>query len=286
MSGQDSTPPPEQPTPILSAPPGPSPQELQLLQYPEDIRTLWSWKEIIIFVLASVGFYLGVALIVAIVFIATGQSMDALQNSPRVKALFAVIATLVVSVAQVGFLYLYTDRAPGQSFWQAIGWRSLRSGERRPRVGPAIYVVCGCAFAILISLASKAAGQPHGMPIEIFWQDRLSATLFLILGITLAPFVEETIFRGFIYPVAARSFGIAGSIVFTGIIFGMLHGPQLWGAWAQISLLIVVGIVFTFVRAKSGTVFASYLFHLGYNGWLFAAFVGATHFLKNLPGPQ
>lgn len=286
MSGPDSTPPPEQSAPILSAPPGPTPQELQLLQYPEDIRTLWSWKEIIIFVLASVGFYLGVALVVAVVFIATGKSMDALQNSPRVKALFAVIATLVVSIAQIGFLYFYTDRAPGQSFWQAIGWRSLRSGERRPRFGPAIYVVCGCAFAILISLASKAAGQPHGMPIEIFWQDRLSATLFLILGVTLAPFVEETIFRGFIYPVAARSFGIAGSIIFTGIIFGMLHGPQLWGAWAQISLLAVVGIVFTFVRAKSGTVFASYLFHLGYNGWLFAAFVGATHFLKNLPGPQ
>ncbi len=284
MSGPDSTPPPEQQAPILSAPPSPTPQELQLLQYPEDIRTLWSWKEIIIFVLASVGFYLGVALLVAIVFIATGRSMDALQNSPQVKALFAVIATLLVSIAQLGFLYFYTDRAPGQSFWQALGWRSMRFGEQRPRFGPAIYVVCGCAFAILISLASKAAGQPHGMPIEIFWQDRLSATLFLILGVTLAPFVEETIFRGFIYPVAARSFGIAGSIVFTGIIFGMLHGPQLWGAWAQISLLAVVGIVFTFVRAKSGTVFASYLFHLGYNGWLFAAFVGATHFLKNLPG--
>src|SRR6202035_563792 len=134
MSGQDSTPPSEQPTPILSAPPGPSPQELQLLQYPEDIRTLWSWKEIIIFVLASVGFYLGVALVVAIVFIATGQSMDALQNSPRVKALFAVIATLVVSIAQIGFLYLYTDRAPGQSFWQAIGWLDISSGGATPPV--------------------------------------------------------------------------------------------------------------------------------------------------------
>ena len=43
------------------------------------------------------------------------------------------------------------------------------------------------------------------MPIEIFMHDRLNAALFLILGITMAPLVEETIFRGFLYPVAARS---------------------------------------------------------------------------------
>ena len=286
MSGPDSTPPPEQPAPVFDATPGPSPEESQLLKFPEDIRTLWGWRDIVIFVLISIGLYFGVAIVVVIIFIATGRSKDALQNSARVKALFGVIATLIVSVGQLGFLYLFTDRAVGQSFWQALGWRGLRSGSQRLRLGPPAYLVCGCVFAILISFASKAAGQPHGMPIEIFWQDRLSASLFLVLGVTLAPFVEETIFRGFLYPVAARSLGIAGSIVFTGVVFGMLHGPQLWGAWAQIGLLIVVGIVFTFVRARSGTVVASYLFHLGYNGWLFAAFLGATHFLKNLPGPH
>ncbi len=286
MSGSDSTPPSEQPTPVIGAPLAPTPQELQLLQFPEDLRTLWGWREILIFVLASIGLYFGVALVVVIIFIAAGQSVDTLQNSARVKALFGVIATLIVSIAQLGFLYLFLNRAPGERFWHALGWRPLRSGDSRPRFGAPIYVACGCVFAVLIGFASKAAGQPHGMPIEIFWHDRLSASLFLILGVTLAPFVEETIFRGFVYPVGARSFGIAGSIIFTGIIFGLLHGPQLWGAWAQIALLVVVGIVFTFVRAKSGTVLASYLFHLGYNGWLFAAFLGATHFLKNLPGPQ
>lgn len=286
MSASDFTPPPEQPVAPFESPAMPTPEETRLLQFSEDIRTRWSWREILIFVLVSVGLYFGVAIGVVLIFIATGHSMDALQNSARVKALFGVIATLLVSVGQLGFLYLFTDRLPEQSFWQALGWRPLRFGDRKPRIGPPVYIMAGCAFAILVSIASKAAGQPHGMPIEIFWHDRLSASLFLILGVTLAPFVEETIFRGFIYPVAARSMGIAGSIVFTGVVFGMLHGPQLWGAWAQIGLLILVGIVFTFVRAKSGTVLASYLFHLGYNGWLFAAFLVATHFLKNLPGPQ
>jgi membrane protease YdiL (CAAX protease family) len=40
----------------------------------------------------------------------------------------------------------------------------------------------------------------------------------------------------------------------------------LWGGWGQIALLILVGVVLTWVRARTGTVAASYFVHLGYNG--------------------
>ena len=286
MSGPDSTPPPEQPTPIFGTSPGPTPGESQLLKFPEDIRTRWGWKDIVIFVIVSIGLTFAVGLAAVIISIATGHSVEELQKSVREMALFAVIATAIVSTAQLGFFYLFIDREQGQSLWWTLGWRSLRSADGRLRFGPAAYIAGGCAFALVIGFASKLAGEPHGMPIEIFMHDRLIAALFLILGITMAPLVEETIFRGFLYPVAARSFGVAGSVLFTGFLFGLLHGPQLGGAWIQTGLLILVGIVFTFVRAKSGTVFASYLFHLGYNGWLFVAFLVGTHFLKNLPVPR
>ena len=52
----------------------------------------------------------------------------------------------------------------------------------------------------------------------------------------------------------ARSFGIGAGVVITGTLFGLLHAPQLWGGWGQICFLIVVGIIFTYVRAISRTV--------------------------------
>jgi membrane protease YdiL (CAAX protease family) len=282
MSASDFPPAPEQvpPIPAGSVPP---PEESQQLRFPEDIRTRWGWKDILIFVVASLGFYFAFGLIVVVGFVAAGHPMQELQNSDHEKALFAVITTAIVSIAQLLFFYLYLSRAQGQGFWQTIGWRSLRAGGRRMPLGPAGFVAGGCIFALAIGFASKFAGEPHGAPIEMFMHDRLSAALFLILGVSVAPLVEETIFRGFLYPVAARSFGVAGSVIFTGLIFGLLHGPQLGGAWIQTGLLVLVGIVFTLVRAKSRTVVASYLFHLGYNGWLFVAFLAGTHFLKNLP---
>jgi membrane protease YdiL (CAAX protease family) len=282
MSAPDSPPSSEQQIPPIG--PAPSSEESNQLRFPEDIRTRWGWKDILIFVVVSLGFYFAFGLVVVIFFVAAGHPVQELQNSDHEKALFAVITTAIVSVAQLLFFYMYLGRGQRQGFWQTIGWRSLRTGEKRMPLGPAGFVVGGCVFALAIGFISKYAGEPHGAPIEMFMHDRLSAALFLILGVTVAPLVEETIFRGFLYPVAARSFGISGSIIFTGFVFGLLHGPQLGGAWIQTGLLVLVGIVFTLVRAKSRTVVASYLFHLGYNGWLFVAFLGGTHFLKNLPG--
>jgi hypothetical protein len=46
----------------------------------------------------------------------------------------------------------------------------------------------------------------------------------------------------------------------------MAHAAQLRGGSGQIALLILVGIVLTWVRARTGTVTASFFVHLGYNG--------------------
>jgi membrane protease YdiL (CAAX protease family) len=73
-------------------------------------------------------------------------------------------------------------------------------------------------------------------------------------------------------------------VVATGTLFGLAHAQQLGGAWGQISLLIIVGITLTYIRARAGTVAASYLVHLGYNSILFAGFYIATGGLRHLPG--
>jgi membrane protease YdiL (CAAX protease family) len=61
-----------------------------------------------------------------------------------------------------------------------------------------------------------------------------------------------------------------------------MHAQQLWGGWWQISLLVLVGLVFTTVRARSGSVIPSYLFHLGYNAIQFVGFFFSQQF-HNLP---
>jgi membrane protease YdiL (CAAX protease family) len=107
--------------------------------------------------------------------------------------------------------------------------------------------------------------------------------MLMAFGILLAPVVEEMMFRGFLYPVVARRFGIVTGIMTTGILFGAFHAMQLWGAWEQIALLGLVGIVLTWVRARSHTIVASYIIHVAYNSTLFAGVILATHGLSKFP---
>ena len=72
----------------------------------------------------------------------------------------------------------------------------------------------------------------------------------------------------------------------TGVLFGLMHGAQLGWSWAIVALLIVVGIVFTSVRAHTGTVFASFLLHLGYNSMIAVTTIVGTHGFTRIPtGP-
>ena len=61
------------------------------------------------------------------------------------------------------------------------------------------------------------------------------------------------------------------AIVATGTLFGLMHAAQLGWAWAAVLILILVGTVLTMVRARTGSLMASWLVHVAYNGTLFAA---------------
>lgn len=66
------------------------------------------------------------------------------------------------------------------------------------------------------------------------------------------------------------------AIVVTGVLFGMVHSAQLGWAWSLILLLSIVGIAFTAARAWTGSLVASVIMHVAYNGTLFLGLFIAT----------
>jgi len=124
---------------------------------------------------------------------------------------------------------------------------------------------------------------PENIPMEELFKYRQTAMLFMAMAVLVAPLVEETLFRGYLYPLFARSFGVAPGILITGVLFGLMHGAQLGWTWSLVSILILVGIIFTIVRARTGSVFASYLMHLGYNSLISIFAILGTHGFTKLP---
>ena len=249
-----------------------------------DSRTPFRWTDLLYLMLFY--FIAGAVLTLivaagAVVFF--GISPTALRNSTAEWASVLIISQALLSGATLVFLYVVVRGRSAAPFWQTMGWRGFRDMASSGSV-VLRYVFGGFALAVVVGWLGNFVGRESGIPMEELFRSRQSVLMLMALGILVAPLVEETIFRGCIYPVIARKFGITTGIVATGALFGLAHAQQLGGAWGQIGLLTCVGIVLTYIRAKAGTVAASYFVHLGYNTILFAGFYIATGGLRHLPG--
>jgi membrane protease YdiL (CAAX protease family) len=270
---------------------------------PADLRISWSWVHLIFFGMFALG-SLVVIQLGFVLYYAAGRRMNPreleqlLQSKPEVAVGSNVLWFFLV------FLFLYVTLAllRGRPFWPTLGWRKLDPISRAPS-NPWIYFAGGIALAVCVAVASSRIKTPDHLPIQELFRNRTGAFLLLSMAVFVAPLVEETVFRGYLYPLfastsskiakgfgadsaSAVSLGSAIGIVVTGVLFGFLHGAQLGWTWTLVAMLSTVGIVFTFARARAGSVLASFLLHLGYNSFIaFSAIVSTRGFTQMPPHP-
>ena len=194
------------------------------------------------------------------------------------------IGSMVLWYALI-FLFLYVTLAVlrGFPFWRTLGWRRItRPNGGRPR-SPWLFFFAGCGLSIVVFLVTAKMQPPEDVPIEELFRYKNTALLFMAMAVLVAPLVEETVFRGYLYPLFAKYFGVATSVIVTGILFGLMHGAQLGWTWGLVFVLIAVGVIFTFVRARTGSVFASFLLHLGYNSMIALVTILGTQGFTKMP---
>ena len=257
--------------------------QLRISKIPPDLRVPWGWADLGIFLL----FYLGSTVILLIIAMIAAAGIlhipfPSLQKHPTLLIVVTIIAQSAGSIAALLYFWILARVRRAGKLWPALGWHSL-DGTHTDGATVLKYLFSGVALAITVTVMGQFVKQSGPVPFEEFFKARQSVLMLMGFGILVAPLVEETIFRGFLYPVAARQFGIVPGIIFTGIIFGAFHAMQLWGAWGQIALLVVVGIVLTSIRARTGSVLASFLVHVAYNSTLFAGLLIGSHGLHDFP---
>ncbi len=254
---------------------------------PEDLRVPWSWGYLVIFVVFAFLSLICLEAAFELFFLLKLRlTVAELQKLATTSAPYVTFRQALWFAALMLYLFAMVRLRHGTPFWRTIGWKQLRPQGRTPKFAALLYLLGGCALAVGVALASQVVGPKSKLPIEALFRNRQGVLLVMALAILAAPLVEETIFRGYIYPVVARSLGVPAGVLITGALFGLMHAMQLWGAWGIIALLVVVGVVLTYARARTGTVLASYLLHLGYNTMLFIGTSVSTRGFRHFPpGP-
>jgi uncharacterized protein len=139
-------------------------------------------------------------------------------------------------------------------------------GLRRPASWPRAvgYMAAGLGVIWALSFALSPfldAGEEQGIVPEEWDPDRLGAFLaFAAVATLAAPVVEELTFRGLGFALL-EPYGKWTAILATGILFGVWHGLIV-----ALPVLAAFGVLLSWLRWATGSVYPSMLLHAIFNG--------------------
>lgn len=245
--------PPEILGPIETAPVPPiAPPPRQPVENPP-----WSgWDVLLIVVLAFVSI---VCLQYAIVygahyFLFPHQTILELAQRP----MLLLIAQFLIDSAVGILIFLLIEGKYHVRFWNAIKWNWPSAAWRM--------LGLGAVMLLGLSMLENFLPMPKEVPFDKLFAHARDAYLLAIIAVSLGPLVEEIFFRGFFYPVIARRWGAGWGVFLSALPFAAMHLPQYGYAWTALLVVMIVGLVCGTVRAVTGSVAASFLVHVGYNG--------------------
>jgi len=253
---------------------------------PDDLRISWGWLHFVAFLFFGFVSFLITQIGAGLYFIAQSHNAHLtqkdLEHMVASKPIVPIVANVLLYALIIFFLYLSIPVLKNLPFWHTFGWRKLVPNGNAPS-NPWLYFAGGIGLSLCVAIVSTRIKTPENLPIEQLFKSRNGAFLLMGMAVLIAPLVEETVFRGYLYPLFAKNWGVAPAVVITGVLFGLMHGAQLGWTMGLVAMLITVGIIFTFARARAGTVLASFLLHLGYNSMIAFSAIISTHGFTRMP---
>jgi membrane protease YdiL (CAAX protease family) len=142
----------------------------------------------------------------------------------------------------------------------------------------------GVVMALLAAVTDRWDGDAK-TPIEGMlssMMDRPGGGLYAAALITAMPLAEEIYYRGFIFPALAVRWGRGIAVAVVTLWFGLVHVYQLSGNPVAMTVVATVGLVFSLLRAFTGSTWPGLAAHVAYNATL--ALPIAIEGLKRLEG--
>ena len=216
---------------------------------------------------------------------------------------YALGSESVVYVVMFGAGLLFFPMIWHKGFFEGIQW----NGETALRLRKQLILTATICFALAL-VNGWLMPSPQNAPIDKIFRTPGAAWLLFAFGITLAPFFEEMVFRGFVLPamctacdwinekvshVAARPLDehgqpqwslaamVIGSLA-TSLPFAGMHAAQTGYSIGPFILLVCVSMVLCWARLSTRSLAASVLVHASYNFLIFSLMMLGTSGFRHM----
>jgi membrane protease YdiL (CAAX protease family)/curved DNA-binding protein CbpA len=214
---------------------------------------VWAIVAIVVIVIVA-----SIPIFVAAIAIAGGS--DNVDKSPNALAV-ELLASAVFQVSALGAAWYFGLRKYHLN-WAALG---LRKPERGwpwlpfTLVLGALFIVF--AYSIMLSIAGI---KPNTDLPDAVYNHFLPLSIALVLTVLIAPVIEETFFRGFVFGGLMRRWGPVWGALGSGLLFGLAHLGNA-GYFYVVPPIIGIGVLFAWSYRYSRSIFPSMAAHFLFN---------------------
>jgi uncharacterized protein len=188
------------------------------------------------------------------------QPTAELLLADKTLVLILIAGVLPVHIITLAIVWAIATRFGKFSIVRTLGltWNGKFTLARA--IGLAI-VLYGAAF--LLTVAFGGQGTALDRLVE---SSRAAALMIAFLAVATAPIVEESIYRGILYPALERISGAKVAVTLVTVLFAVPHVPQYWPNFAVIGSITLLSVALTVVRARTGRLLPCIAVHLVFNG--------------------
>ncbi|PIQ86335.1 MAG: hypothetical protein COV74_05115 [Candidatus Omnitrophica bacterium CG11_big_fil_rev_8_21_14_0_20_45_26] len=214
------------------------------------------FKAVILFVFAGVGLNLFFMV------------MDAVRLQPSDSNFLLILHTSLTDVFIAGLIIYFVTRAR-HTVARAFGLPPHVNAAKECWVGVQAYFAVIPSFLMMMLLLVVVTNFFHWSPdphplVGIFIEEETKApwlvTYSWVLACFIGPVIEEVFFRGFVYPVFKKHWGIRWGMVLSAAFFALIHGN--WFAFFPVFFL---GMVLCYLYERRGSLISCISLHVLHN---------------------
>jgi membrane protease YdiL (CAAX protease family) len=220
----------------------------------------WGLGDIVWAILVIIGIVIVASIPIFVAAIAIAGGTDNVDKSPNALSL-ELMAGAVFQASALGAAWYFGLRKYLLD-WSALGWRKPERGWPWlpfTLVLGALFIVF--AYSIMLSIAGI---KPNTDLPDAVYNHFLPLSIALVLTVFIAPVIEETFFRGFVFGGLMRRWGPVSAALGSGLVFGIAHLGNA-GYFYVVPPIIGIGVLFAWSYRYSRSIFPSMAAHFLFN---------------------
>jgi len=182
-------------------------------------------------------------------------------KEPRLFYYLTVYISTIIMKATCLVLIIFIVKLRGASFWKDVVIGDKRIAGYKKYL-PVFILIC-----VIFRVISMRDPLVPNIPFNSVFEDaRIIGNILLISSILfIAPFAEEAIFRGFIFPALDKHTNRYSAIIITSLLFAFAHYPQIKNDLTFMAVIFFLSVIITYARARTGSTWVAIILHHIYN---------------------